>query len=425
MKNVFLTIVFLFCLSAVFAQKNKLKDLEKQRLQAQLDIENTDRLLKDTQLNTASLLNRIKLLSTQIETRQKIVALLEQEVEQIALEENEIAANVKALENELIIKKEAYHKAIVSMMRNRQGDNNLLFVLSGGSFGETYRRFKYLQDYSEWRKRQADEIKNRNDLLAVKRDSLHLVKKEKEGLLAVRADEQNKLKEEESNFQEEVTKAEKNKKDLQRILAQKKRQAQALDKQIEKMIAEEVARQEAKASRELAAKEEKESKHSAPSSSNNSATSENSTVKVISTQENIKLSDNFASNKGKLPFPISGDYTVTSHFGPQKHGRWVTTSSGGIDIQSHAEAQAKAVFAGEITYISSFPGYGTCVIIRHGNYYTFYGNIQSVIVKRGDKVATGQVLGTVFTDPNTNRSQMHFQLWQSRTKLNPEPWLRR
>lgn len=423
MKNVVLTLIFLFCVSALFAQKNKLKDLEKQRLQAQLDIENTDRLLKDTQINTASLLNRIKLLSSQIESRQKIVTLLEQEVEQIVLEENEIAAEVKALEGELLIKKDAYHKAIVSMMRNRQGDNNLLFVLSGGSLGESYRRFKYLQDYSEWRKRQAGEIQSRNDLLGLKQDSLQLAKVEKEGLLSVRANEQQKLKEEELNFQEEVDKAKKNQKDLQRILDQKKRQAQALDRQIEKLIAEEVARQEAKAAQELASTGGEKPKETTDTPWKGTATKP--AVAVVSTQENVKLSNNFASNKGRLPFPISGDYTITSRFGPQKHGRWVTTSSGGIDIQSQASAQAKAVFTGEITYISSFPGYGTCVIIRHGNYYTFYGNIQTVTVKKGDKVSTGQTLGTVYTDPNTNISQMHFQLWQSRTKLNPEPWLRR
>ena len=273
------------------------------------------------------------------------------------------------------------------------------------------------------RKRQAGEIQSRNDLLGLKQDSLQLAKVEKEGLLSVRANEQQKLKEEELNFQEEVDKAKKNQKDLQRILDQKKRQAQALDRQIEKLIAEEVARQEAKAAQELASTGGEKPKETTDTPWKGTATKP--AVAVVSTQENVKLSNNFASNKGRLPFPISGDYTITSRFGPQKHGRWVTTSSGGIDIQSQASAQAKAVFTGEITYISSFPGYGTCVIIRHGNYYTFYGNIQTVTVKKGDKVSTGQTLGTVYTDPNTNISQMHFQLWQSRTKLNPEPWLRR
>lgn len=425
MKRLFFLLIFLFITSVFFAQKNTIKELEKQRIQAQRDIENTNKLLTDTKNNTASLINRIKLISTQIDTRQKIVNLLEQEMEQIGVEENKISEQIKILNDELTIKKDAYHKAIVSMMRNRQSENSLLFVLSGKSLTESYRRFKYLQDYSQWRKRQAEEIKRRDQQLSLKKDSLQLAKAEKESLLKTKAEEQQKLKDEEANFQKEVKKAEKSQKDLQRILAQKRRQANALDKQIEKLIAEEVARQEALAKKEqerLAAKNKEKAGGSGKAPAK--MPSGDRAKPTISTEENIKLSSNFSANKGKLPFPITGRYTITSRFGPQKHGKWVTTSSGGIDIQSQANAQAKAVFNGEITYISSFPGYGTCIIIRHGNYYTFYGNIQSIAVKKGDKVTTGQTLGTVYTDPDTNISQMHFQLWQNKTKLNPEPWLR-
>lgn len=417
-------LIFLFVLlisTASFSQSSKLKDLEQQRRRALLEIENTDKLLKDTKANTASLLTRIKLISNQITNRQQVVSLLEQEIEELKQEEEKISGEINTLTTELELKKKSYHKAIVSMMRNRESDNQLLFVLSGRSLSESYRRFLYLKDYSNWRKRQADDILKRSKLLTLKQDSLNLAKVEKEKTLETKAIEQKNLKQEEENYQKEVNKAQKNAKDLQRILDQKKRQAQALDKQIEKLIAEEIKRQEEKARKE--AKEDKVETATKPDKAAPSAPTEKPTV--VSTKENIKLSNNFASNKGKLPYPITGNYFITSKFGPQKHGRWVTTSSGGIDIQSQANAQAKAVFNGVITHISSFPGYGTCIIIRHGNYYTFYGNIQSVVVKKGENVTTGQPLGTVYTDPDTNVSQMHFQLWQSRTKLNPEPWLRR
>ena len=103
----------------------------------------------------------------------------------------------------------------------------------------------------------------------------------------------------------------------------------------------------------------------------------------------------------------------------------MTTSSSGIEIQSQPNAEAKVVFNGEVTTIVSIPGYGTCILVRHGNYYTFYGNIEKIAVKKGDKVTTGQSLGVIFTDPETNTAQMHFQLWQQKTKLNPELWLRK
>jgi septal ring factor EnvC (AmiA/AmiB activator) len=142
------------------------------------------------------------------------------------------------------------------------------------------------------------------------------------------------------------------------------------------------------------------------------------------TSENVVLSNNFASNRGKLPYPITGNYTITTRFGTHQHSKFVTTSSSCIDIRSQAGAEAKAVFNGEVTYVAAIPGYNTCIIIRHGNYYTFYGNIQNIYIKQGDKVKTGQSLGKVFTDPDTGFSQIHFQLWQGTNKLNPEPWLR-
>lgn len=451
MRKIVLFILLFTCATVSFAQRSKLRDLEQQRKLALQEIENTDRLLKDTKINTSSLLNRIRLISNQIDTRQRVVQLLEQEVESIGVEEGLIAEQIQELKGELSIKKDSYHKAVVSLMRNRQNDNKLLFVLSGRSLTESYRRFKYLKDYSDWRKRQADEITAHSQRLELKQDSLKFAKKEKEQLLLHKASEQEKLKEEESNYQNEMAKAQENQQDLQRILAQKRRQAEALDKQIEKLIAQEVARQEKKAEKERAEAKKREEQllaekpKEAPKEEEvekPSTTKPTETEKPIdkpketvaekptaaTVKENIKLSGNFASNKGKLPYPITGRYSITSRFGPQKHGRWVTTSSGGIDIQSQANAQAKAVFAGEVTTITAIPGYGTCVLVRHGNYFTFYGNIQNIAVKKGDKVALGQNLGSVYTDPDTNISQIHFQLWQSKTgatpeKLNPEPWL--
>lgn len=431
-RIIFLFTILLFSssLTLVFAQRAKIKELEAQRKIALQEIENTNLLLKNTKSNTSSLLNRIKLISSQIESRQRVVQLLEQEVDQLTKEEGKIAENIKILESNLEMEKDAYAKAVTSMMRNRQNENNLLFVLSGKSLTESYRRFLYLKDYSNWRKRQAEEIQRKNKELSLKQDSLHLAKKEKEALLLTRTDEQTKLKKEEDNYQKEVKAAQKKAKDLQKVLAQKQKQAKALDRQIEKLIAEEIARQE-----RIAKKEREEAEKKAKAEAER-ARARGETVKpaptptpeakpALSTKENIVLSSNFASNKGKLPMPISGQYSITSRFGENKRSKFVTTSSSGIDLQSQPNSEARVVFNGEVTKIISIPGYGTCILVRHGNYYTFYGNIDKLSVKQGDKVSTGQRLGTIYTDPDTNVSQMHFQLWQQKNKLNPELWLRR
>ncbi len=420
---VFLSVLLISISS--FAQNTKIKELEQQRKNALREISNTDKLLKETKKSTTSLLERIQLISNQIFSRQKVLSLLEQEVVGIEGEQKRIEDEIVILEADLKSKQKNYSKAIDGMLKNRQSENKILFVLSGKSLSESYRRLRYLQDYAEWRKNQADEIKEQSQKLKDRKSALAKAKMEKTTLLQQRASEQANLKKEETDYQQEVGEAQKKQKDLQKILTQKKQQADALDRQIAKLIAEEVARQEREAKRKA------EEKARAEAAKRNKGTTpkevkpakETTSAPVVSS-ENIALSNDFASNKGRLPYPISGNYTITTRFGSHQHSRFVTTSSSGIDIRSQAGAEAKSVFSGEVTYVASIPGYNTCIIIRHGNYYTFYGNIQNISVRQGDKVKTGQSLGKLYTDPDLGFSQIHFQLWNGTTKLNPEPWLR-
>ena len=411
-----------------FAQSSKIKELEQQRKNALQEISNTDKLLRETKKSTSTLLGRIQLISNQIFSRQKVLSLLEQEITGIEGEQKQIETEIIILEAELKGKQKNYAKAIDGMLTNRQSENKILFVLAGKSLTESYRRLRYLRDYSDWRRDQAREITEQSTKLKERKTALLKTKTEKTVLLGQRTNEQVNLKAEESNYQQEVGEAQKKQKDLQKILTQKRQQAEALDRQIAKLIAEEVARQEREAKR-IAAEKARAEAAAAAKDNKEVKTKPGNTKKAVTapapvSQENITLSNNFASNRGKLPYPITGNYTITTRFGSHQHSRFVTTSSSGIDIRSQSGAEAKSVFNGEVTYVAAIPGYNTCIIIRHGNYYTFYGNIQSIYVRQGDKVKTGQSLGKVYTDPDTGFSQIHFQLWQGTNKLNPEPWLR-
>lgn len=423
---IFLCIMLISTFS--FAQSSKIKELEQQRKNALQEISNTDKLLRETKKSTSTLLGRIQLISNQIFSRQKVLSLLEQEITGIEGEQKQIETEIIILEAELKGKQKNYAKAIDGMLTNRQSENKILFVLAGKSLTESYRRLRYLRDYSDWRRDQAREITEQSTKLKERKTALLKTKTEKTVLLGQRTNEQVNLKAEESNYQQEVGEAQKKQKDLQKILTQKRQQAEALDRQIAKLIAEEVARQEREAKR-IAAEKARAEAAAAAKDNKEVKTKPGSTKKTVTapapvSQENITLSNNFASNRGKLPYPITGNYTITTRFGSHQHSRFVTTSSSGIDIRSQSGAEAKSVFNGEVTYVAAIPGYNTCIIIRHGNYYTFYGNIQSIYVRQGDKVKTGQSLGKVYTDPDTGFSQIHFQLWQGTNKLNPEPWLR-
>lgn len=431
MKRLFFLLA-LFITTYTFAQNSKITELEQQRKQALREISNTDKLLRDTKSTTSTLLQRIKLISNQISSRQKVLNLLGQEIDGIAAEQKLIEDEILLLEAELKEKQKKYAQAIDGMLNNRQSENKILFILSGKSLTESYRRLRYLREYSEWRSNQAEDIKAKSEELKIKKKELLKTKSQKTALLSERKTEQGNLKTEEINYQKEVGEAKQKQTELQKILAQKKKQADDLNRQIANLIAEEVARQEREAKRREAERIKKSASDNVASSGNKTVAKGNKTSPAAasvadnsSNSENIALSNNFASNRGKLPYPISGNYTITSRFGTHQHREWrVTTSNNGIDIQSQAGAEAKAVFNGEVSRVIAFPGYNNCIIMRHGNYYTFYANIQVIYVKQGDKLKTGQSLGKVYTDPDTGASLIHFQLWEGTNKLNPELWLR-
>lgn len=144
------------------------------------------------------------------------------------------------------------------------------------------------------------------------------------------------------------------------------------------------------------------------------------------TKAEKQLSDNFANNRGRLPYPVAGRHTIVATFGEQQHQelKYVRTSNSGIDIQTSPGADARAVFNGEVTRVFVVPGYNNSVIVRHGNYLTVYSNLSQVYVKAGDRVSTRQAIGRIYSDPEDGNSTiLHFQLWKEKTKLNPQPWL--
>lgn len=454
----FVTILFLLVFPVFSQTNNKIKDLEKKRKLAIQEIESTSLLLKESKKSTTNLLTRIKLITEQINSRQTLISLLNQEITAITDQQTITEREINALEIEVKAEQKAYSKAVEGIVLRKQRSNKLIYVLSGKSLAESMRRLKYLRDYSEWRSDQIVTIREKQKTLKDKKEALDKSKADKLALLTNRQKEQLNLQNEEQVHKNEVTEASQKQRELQGILENKQKQANNLNAQIERLIAEEVARQEreakrlaeekARREREKKAREEKAKREAERkeaerrAKANKSSKEENNNTKVVvekpkiedtkpsvgtvMTQENFKLSSDFASNKGKLPMPVTGRYRIVGRFGTHRHDEWnVTTNSSGIDIQSQSGAQARAVFNGEVSRVVAFPGYNNCVIIRHGGYYSFYGNIQQVSVKPGQKVTAGQSLGTVYTDSDTGGSQLHFQLWKGTVKLNPEPWLQK
>lgn len=419
-------ILLVISFSAVgYGQKSStVRKLEKQRKEALAEIEETNKLLQETAQTAKTSLNRLNLLSKQILSRKKVISLLNREIDEIEKDIMDIQGQIRSLNQELKTKQSNYGKSMKGLYKRQGSLDKFLFVLSAESFSQSVRRMRYLREYADWQKRQAGTIVAKKEEISKKQAEMEKTRASKRALLGTRQLENKKLESEELSQKNEVQLLNKKQKELKADLQKKRRQAEALNRQIEKQIAEEIARAERQA-QEASKKGKGKS-----SESNKSAVREKRVADTkggyAMTKAEKKLSDNFANNKGRLPYPVSGRYTVVATFGEQQHQqlKYVRTSNSGIDIQTAPGIEARSVFNGVVTRVFVVPGYNNSVIIRHGNYLTVYSNLSQVYVKAGDQVSTRQVIGRIYSDPeNGNSTVLHFQLWKEKTKLNPLPWL--
>lgn len=428
MRYVWIVLLALSLSTVVYGQKSAaVRQLEQQRKEALADIEETNKLLQETAQTAKTSLNRLNLLSKQILSRKKVISLLNQELDEIEKDILNIQGQLRTLKRELGDKQTNYGKSMRGLYKRHSSQDKLLFILSAESFSQSMRRMRYLREYADWQKRQANDIVEKQAEISRKQAEMEKTRAEKRALLGTRQEESKKLESEEASQKEEVQLLNKRQKDLKADLQKKRRQAEALNRQIEKQIAEEIARAEAeaKAAREQAAAKGKP----VPESKNEPIREErvaDTKGGYAMTKAEKQLSDNFANNWGRLPYPVAGRHTIVSTFGEQQHQelKYVRTSNSGIDIQTSPGADARAVFNGEVTRVFVVPGYNNSVIVRHGNYLTVYSNLSQVYVKAGDRVSTRQAIGRIYSDPEDGNSTiLHFQLWKEKTKLNPQPWL--
>jgi septal ring factor EnvC (AmiA/AmiB activator) len=404
-----------------------IQDLESQRKKTLEDIELTSRLLNETSVNAKNSLNRLNLLSQQLLSRKRILALLEQEITAIDAKIKSMDDDINILNKDLAKTKENYAKS----MQNRQQEHRtaqykMLLILSAENLSQSLRRMRYLREYSNWQKEEAGRIVNKQNEIADRKTELEKTRNNKQELLTQHEQENKKLETEEQLQQIEVRELNKKQKELQAQLQQKKKEADALNKEIEALITEDILNSE---KNNPAATSGTASK-SATRKSVKPATPETSkaTTNYRMTEKELHLSKDFAGNKGNLPYPLTGKFTIISGFGEHQHQELshVRTNNHGIDLQTTSDAEVYAIFTGVVTRVFVMPGYNNNVIVRHGNYLTVYSNLSQVYVRAGDVVETRQPLGKIYTDTEKgNETILHFQIWKERTKLNPSDWIRR
>ncbi len=394
-----LPLLLLLIATTAWGQTSSLQQLKSDREAALKDIERNNQLLSTTQKSTKSLIAKLRTINAQLESRRKAIELLNKEINGITAQQRELESEVKQLNRELETKKKQYARALQGMSRHRSGYDKLMFLFSAESLGQTYRRLRYLHEYTAWRKVQAKEIIEKQALIDQRLRELAQSKIDKEALLGTRTQERKRLQEQEREQQGTIKTLKGRESSLKKEIAARKKEADQLNKRIEEVIAEEARK---------AAKKGEKSGKSASSAE-------------------IKLTGTFEKNKGQLPAPVTTSYLLIGRFGQHQHEslKGVEVNSSGIDLQTPANAEARSVFEGEVTRIFVMPGYNSSVIVRHGNYLTIYANLSQVYVKVGEKVKTGETIGRIFTDTKEgDNTVLHFQLWKETTKLNPELWIK-
>ncbi len=387
-----ISIIILFISLSTAAQGQNIKAQEEKRARLEREIEILDRQLSENASKSSSMLSNLTLIRKKVSNRKALVAESDREIRVLSDKIYLKQRSINRMQARIDTLSKHYSKLVLSAYKNRDARLWYMYMLASDNLGQAFRRMSYFKNLSSQMNQEAKRIKEAKLELEKEREDLKVLKKEAESVKAVRSAELVKLQGEEKQSDKIVKQLQKNRRMYQNQLAAKKRQVDALNREIERMV----------------------------SSAMNGGTSKGSSGK---TDFDRKLAAEFSKNKGNLPWPADGP--IVDRFGQKFHPVYKNLKlppNNGVDIALAKGAKVRAVFDGVVRQIVVMPGYNKCILVQHGNYFTFYCKLGSTSVKAGDKVKTGDLLGTV--DVINDQIQLHFQVWQGNKPQNPEHWLR-
>jgi septal ring factor EnvC (AmiA/AmiB activator) len=398
-KQSFLILAFLLSALLVHAQKSTQKQLEEKKADIKKELKEINGLLFTNKQTKAAVFSDVENLSYKIERKQELIKLTNQQINLLNQEIEDNSKFIEKLEKDLFEVKEAYKEMILKSFKSKSGKNRLMFILSSETFFQAFKRTQYIKQYSLFRKNQAKKIGLISaELKEIKKELLY--KRDlKQGLLTKNRSTQKTLESEKKEAKNIISKLRNKEKKYKRNIIAKEKESQKIDKQIDKLIREAIAR------------------------SNKNKSSKNSKGFNL-TPEAKALAKKFELNKGKLPWPVSRG-VVIQKFGTQPHPvvKTAKIKSNGIVIATEKSQKVKTVFEGSVLSVLQFRGSNPTVLVQHGNYITAYKNLSKVFVSKGDKVSSNQYIGEVFTNSSTGKSSIQFSIFQKTTPLNPLLWI--
>lgn len=446
MKHLFAIWLICLCTLSLGAQTtSKIRRLEKERSELHRQISESETLLQSTQMGVKSQLDNLALLSDQIGERKKYLQTIARDVTSIDQEIRRIQVELKGMNENLQARQDRYAHSVRYMSSRLSIQEKLMFVFAADDLNQMYRRMRYIQEYAGFQRLQGTQILEKQKEVMQKKKTLELTRKAKQDLLDQAVKEKSALEAKEKEKKVLLADLQKKQRGIQSELKKKKRSADALNAEIDRLIAYEVeqARLRAEAEQKRLAAEkararEREAKNrqkliAQKNAQQSSAANKGKVLKSAPKQQeefridsdDRKLTGSFEHNKGRLPVPVTGPYAIIGHYGQyQVSGlRHVRLDNKGIDVKARRGAMARTVFDGEVSAIFQFNGFNH-VLVRHGRYITVYCNLSSVLVRKGSMLKTRDVIGEIGTDADGN-TVLHFQLRKETAKLNPEAWIKR
>ena len=443
--------------AAAQGRKSKtLQRLEQERKQLLRSIEASDKKLQQLRRDTRNEEQTLRTVKEQVEQRRQVVAVLGNEVSGLQARIDTLSGHIGRLhrrEGALLLR---YRAALVQLQRIDTHIDPVLFVLSSQNPAEARERQRFLSRYSKAVREASVALRTTRAEIEATKAEVGRTHSEKEQLLSLREAEKKKLEAEEQQRAAQVKDLQGKQQVLAQDLSKQKQKAEDLDRKIQAQVEAEIVAAQRRAAELQRRREEarrrrqtQRTQPTPPPSTGRSGRGKGTTPPppppppaddepeerraatpggyAMDANERA-LASSFAQNKGRLPAPIRGSYSILRTFGVHQHSEHnrVQVNSSGVDFGVNGDSRAYAVFSGVVSRVFVIPGYGTAVILRHGNYLTVYANLSSVAVSTGSRVSTGQSIGSVGASPDGSSGRLlHFQLWHERTKLNPLAWIKR
>jgi len=380
------------------AQNSSVKRLENQRAQLEKDIARLNSMLNKNTTRSTELLSSLTLVRRKLSAREQIISSYDQTLKILNDSLRMCQRDLDRLQARHDTLQHYYSRLIRGAYKNRDTRLWYMYVLSSGSLSQAFNRMGYFRNLSSQMSGQAARLKEAAAELEEQKVRLNKIKAETNQLKQKVVQERSKLKTEEGDASKMVDKLKKDRRTYEKQLREKNRQKEELNRKIADLINKQTKKQ-------------------------SGGGKKSSGGKTTSTQIDTKLSSEFAANKGRLPWPVEG--TVVERFGKHAHPVFKNVQlpqNNGVTLVVKRAAQVKAVFNGTVTQVVVLPGYNQCVLVNHGEYFTLYSKLKSVTVKAGQKITTGQVVGTV--DTIGGEDLFHFELWKGSAPQNPENWLK-